>query len=454
MIRILYVAVAALLAVFYYYFVGAGPGPSELFEDLEWWRPSGSLIRSDALLSLAELADRPGPERMVPVYLFWLPPLALTIGGLLLFKSAVMRTFFVWLGLVLGAIAYYGILADRVWSFFEWRFPATMASFVAILTVALFAPSLLRVLTRTPRWIAGSLLFALFAGVFLLQTEITGTDANMRFNISPWPVLTVFGMLLFGYCIASLHVAAGLGLWLSSRLKGAVGAGLGALTAAALAALASIYVFSDPPLTRVVLFAVLGAVYMLLAWSLAGGPRTPTAPSGLSRVAAGVLIVVMVGVANQFARANQTAARDETAQVVLLALEEYKKVNQEYPERLKHLVPDYLPELPRPRIGLIDHEDDEFSYSNFGDSYALEFASVQWVQCAYSPPYEFAAYDDDEEYDEEDDGEMEAWEEYDVDVAAGPSASEVEEERALTERLRNAGLEGSWNCPKEPPKIW
>ena len=140
MIRILSGAVAALLPVFYYYCVGAGPGPSELFEDLEWWRPSGSLIRSDALLSLAELADRPGPERMVPVYLFWLPPLALTNGGLLLFKSAVVRTFFVWLGLVLGAIAYYGILANRVWSFFEWLFPATMVSFVAILTVALVAP--------------------------------------------------------------------------------------------------------------------------------------------------------------------------------------------------------------------------------------------------------------------------------------------------------------------------
>ena len=41
MIRILYVAVAALLAVFYYYFVGAGPGPS--FRAGRWssnWPPS------------------------------------------------------------------------------------------------------------------------------------------------------------------------------------------------------------------------------------------------------------------------------------------------------------------------------------------------------------------------------------------------------------------------------
>ena len=79
---------------------------------------------------------------------------------------------------------------------------------------------------------------------------------------------------------------------------------------------------------------------------------------------------------------------------------------------------------------------------------------MQWVQCAYSPPYEFAAYDEGEEEEEEDAfeaGTMEAWEEYDVDVAAAP---ESDEERATNERLREAGLEGSWNCPKEPPKIW
>ena len=98
MLRIGYVLTALLLAGFYYYFIGAGPGPSELFDDLEWWRPRGWLLRWDAMLGLAELADREGPSRLIPIYLFWIPPIALTIGGLLLFRSALMRAGFFWLG--------------------------------------------------------------------------------------------------------------------------------------------------------------------------------------------------------------------------------------------------------------------------------------------------------------------------------------------------------------------
>jgi hypothetical protein len=53
------------------------------------------------------------------------------------------------------------------------------------------------------------------------------------------------------------------------------------------------------------------------------------------------------------------------------------------------LVPTYIPEIPRPRIGLIDHEGENFRYTNFGDSFALEFTSILWMLCAYSPRYPF-----------------------------------------------------------------
>ncbi len=100
-------------------------------------------------------------------------------------------------------------------------------------------------------------------------------------------------------------------------------------------------------------------------------------------------------------------------------------------------------------------DDDWFEYSNFGDSFALEFASAKWVQCAYSPPYSFASYDDLEE-DEEAvagaDDEVDAWEKYDTDVAAAPEPTS--EDEALTRQLRDLGLEGSWNCPTEPPNLW
>ena len=451
MIRILYLTIAVVLAVFYYYFVGAGPGPSELPEDLEWWRPQGWLLRWDAMLQLAELADAEGPERLIPVYLFWIPPAALLASGLYLFKAALARSFVVWLSLMLAAIAYYGIEAARVWRFFEWRFTAVSASLIAIITACLFAPSLLRALLRIPRAITAVLLLGLFAGIFLLQTEITGTDANMRFNISPWPVITVFGMLYFGYTIAAFHLAAGAGLWLASRRPGALGAAGGAVLAAGLAGLGCAWIFSDAEPARIATFAGIGGAYTLLAHALLRDTEPPLSPA-TARIAAGLLVVAMIGISNGVAVSNQIRARDDTAKQVLLALEEFKKANAEYPDRLRQLVPDYLAEIPRPLIGLIRNEDDEFDYSSFGDSYALEFASVQWVQCAYSPPYEFAAYDEDEEEDAEDDtADAEGSGEEGVDVAA-PAPSD--DERAATARLREAGLEGSWNCPKEPPKIW
>jgi hypothetical protein len=445
MTRILYLAISLGLAVFYYYFIGAGPGPSELPEDLEWFRPRGWLMRWDALLALAELADREGIQGMIPVFLFWIPPLALLVGGLVLFRAAVLRTFVVWLSLMLMTFAYYGVAGERVWRFFEWRFVAVAASFLAIVVSCAFAPSLVRSLGRVPRVVAGILLLALFGGVFMLQTEITGTDPDMRFNISPWPVITVFGMLFFGYALAAFHVSAGAGLWLAARRPGLLGLALGGILSALLAALGCTLIFSEPGVTRIAFFGAVGLAYMLLAHAL-GAEGAALRGSAGSRLAAGLLIVAVVLPANQAAIRNQINARDVTAQQVLLALEDYKKIHEEYPDRLTALVPDHLPEIPTPAIGLLADEDDEFDYSSFGDSYALEFASVQWVQCAYSPPYEFAAYDDEEDEDEADyEGEE------DVDVAA---RVETEDEREANARLRDAGLEGSWNCPREPPKIW
>ena len=72
-----------------------------------------------------------------------------------------------------------------------------------------------------------------------------------------------------------------------------------------------------------------------------------------------------------------------------------------------------------------------------GDSFLLEFNSVTWVQCGYSPPYDVAKYDDEDL--EEDDGE---------DFEEQPQDPELQ---AL---LADHGLEGAWNCQDAPPKLW
>jgi len=152
----------------------------------------------------------------------------------------------------------------------------------------------------------------------------------------------------------------------------------------------------------------------------------------------------------------QRTARDQTATDVLGALEAYKKARQTYPEKLDELVPDYIAEVPRPAIGLYRDEDDRFAYSNYGDSYMLEFASVLWVQCQYSPPYQFAAPDAEELAEEEaeaasgDAEATESWETPDVSAPREPTAEDL----ALAATLAERGLEGSWSCPEEPPKLW
>jgi hypothetical protein len=68
------------------------------------------------------------------------------------------------------------------------------------------------------------------------------------------------------------------------------------------------------------------------------------------------------------------------------------------------------------------------------------------VQCGYSPPFEYASFEDEEEEDEE----LESWEEDAPDVASRPDADEL----ALRAMLAERGLNGSWNCAETPPKLW
>ena len=122
---------------------------------------------------------------------------------------------------------------------------------------------------------------------------------------------------------------------------------------------------------------------------------------------------------------------------VLVALERFREGHGSYPDRLRHLVPDFFEEVPRPRMGLILDDDDEFTYTNLGDSYLLEFSSVTWVQCGYSPPYDVAKYDE-EDFEEDDEEDFE----------------EPPQDPELQALLADHGLEGAWNCEDAPPKLW
>jgi hypothetical protein len=452
--RLLFLLFSAALVVVYYFAFGAGPSASEYLEDLEWWRPWGTAIRWLPLVGLTETARGAFPAALGPILAFCAPPIALFLAALALFRrSAFGRAAVFFAALVMCIFVYYGYRAEQVWRFFEWRFAAVSASFAAITTAIAFAPSLLGSLARRSRALAAGVAAAAMLAIGVLSTEITGTNSEMPFNVSPWPIVTLFGLLLVGATIAAAHTGAGAAVWVRSRLARPLGWALGALLALAVGGLTGALVFSAPG-GRVAV-ALIALIYAVLCMLAARRDTEAGARSGLQRLVAGALLLLAIVGSNRVASALQRQARDSTALEVLVALEEYKQKHATYPETLEELVPEFLPEVPRPAIGVIRDEDDRFQYSNYGDSYALEFASVLWVQCQYSPPYEFASADAEElaeEAAEEEAAtdERETWESPDVAAPRAPS----EEDLALAAMLAEHGLNGSWSCPEEPPKLW
>ena len=421
--RILFLVLFLGIAVFYYFFFGPGPTLQDLSGGLPWWRPRGWALRWHSFAGLAGMARSGWPSILLPILIFCIPPVTLTGVGFALFRSALLRTVLLALGLSLCFFVVYGYIAEgAIWRFFSWRFLATALSLGSIVAVLALAPSLLRGVLTLPRAWAITLLLAVFACIFLLSTEITGTNPGLRANLSPWPTLTLFGFLFSGYCLATLHAAAGLGLWLRSRWPGVLGVTLAALLAGGLGLL----IFEGSGLLGPAVLGLLGALYARLASKLPNGAAL--------HVGAAALIASFIFVSHRSALSFLDVARNERSAEVIAALDAYRQVHTSYPDALQDLLPEFLVEVPPARVGLIRHAGEEFVYSNFGDSYALEFASVLWVQCAYSPPYVF---------DEED--EMDAAEEPDVAAGGDPLSTEEEEERALA---------GSWSCESTPPTLW
>jgi hypothetical protein len=426
----------ALLAVAYYFLFGPGPTPSE-YGDLPWWRPQGWILRWEVLSGLRDLSREEGSAvRFVPVLLFAIPPAALALLGMRLLKGAVARTVLCTLLLSSVAFVYYGYLAAGVWRFFGWRWAAVTLAMSALVSGLLLAPSLLASALRLPVWGRVLAIGGACAGVYLLSTEITGTNPSLRANLSPWALLTLFGLLLGGKLVGSFHAGAGLGQWVWARTPG-MWAPLAGLAVAAIAAVvASLLVFEQAQTPLAVTAAVVAAGYAL-AVCLRGRGAERTSGAGPVRALAGALVLLTIVVSNWRAVSYQSMARDETSAIVIAALEDFRQAHDEYPETLDELVPDHLEAVPKPRVGWISHPDEEFLYSNFGDSYALEFSSVLWVQCAYSPPYAYAEEDwtDEGEYaDESADGPADA-----PDVAAGED---------------EGGLAGSWSCDSAPPRLF
>jgi len=321
------------------------------------------------------------------------------------------------IGVSLCAFSYYGWLAPGLWGLFSWRWPACL--FLTAVFGALFAmaPILAEDLGKRPGWVVGLLQLLLFTAIYLTSTEVTGTNPALRLNTSPWPVVTLFGFLLVGLVLGVIHLSIGLGLFVRHALPGTRGLLVGGGLAALLAALLAEVPFEARSLGNGLMLALPAGIIALLAGRRNEGERIPTA---LAFLRAGLVLLACIAIGQWQAEAFQADARNEVASTVITALDRYHEDHDCFPDELSNLVPDYLPEIPKPQIGWLRDEDERFTYIDLGSSYMLEFSSVLWVQCAYNPPY--------------------------LDLFEDDDACEPAE--------RDPSSDGAWTCQTKPPQLW
>lgn len=416
-------AAALAWAVLVYY--GFGPYPTQ--SHVPWWHPRGFLLSS------ALLAPFDGRTQLAIAALS-APAFALALGAFAGSRSAVARLLALAAALASGLFLFYGLRypGPQIWRFFEWRASAVMLAMALLAAASLLAPLLAASWLRRGWALRAALYLPLAVLVAASAANITGTDPELRFAVSPWPVLTVFGYDLVAALSAGLLACLGLGLaaWrLRGRRPPVSASGLvGAL------AIPALWVGLELPRGLWLLAGALAlAVAGLRMVALAAGNLTMGLRSSAGYTALGALLLVAPLLAGRaWARLDYRATREVRAQQVIDALAAYYAREGVYPERLDELVgAGVLERVPTPRIGLAALGGAEFGYQNFGTDYLLEFAAPGWTQCAFSPPW----------VDEFEGGNF-------LDPA-GPDAGPPEDEAEPP-----ASLPGSWSCPSKPPELW
>jgi len=399
-------------------FVHHGLGPQHPGFQRHWYAPTAFFFESpvfSAWVATPQLAFAG----------FGGAALLLTCGVLLATRSALA------VALALSSLAavllfvFYGVIAPGPWRFFGWRGSLSLVLVALCFGFAAAAPLLARSWLRLawPLRVVVYLPFAVFAIGFLV--DATGTDPELPFAISPWPVVPVFGLES-----CALLLSAG---WLGTSLAIA-GLARGPRRAAALAAivaglaLPSLLLWTGSRLgllpfqlrPALLLTLTLGcAIGIAVAARLRLADRGPALRRRARRLAvSAALIAGPLGAGQAWAFFDYQLTREVRARRIIDALGAYVEREQLYPDTLAELVESNdLDEIPRPAIGTGADGAPEFRYQSFGASYLLEFTATRWVQCAYTPAPIYDEDEDPEEYADEELGE-------------------------------------SWSCPSRPPELW
>jgi hypothetical protein len=349
-----------------------------------------------------------------------LPCAALALAVCFVASSVVARVVAGFATLASACFVAYGLEAAGVWRFFHWRWSVAALLFSAVVALAAYAPVLAERWRRFGWPLRAATYLPIFAFLVVYERNVTGTNPELPFAISPWPVVQVVGLELVASAIAALELGVALGL--AGLARGPWLAGLGVLAAAgfplaslALGSASGLLPFQAGPrlytVTAIACFAVLAVCAL---WRPRGSEafRRRAANIGLG----GLLAALPLVAGQALTRLDYSVTRDGHAQQIIDALAAQRTRTGAYPDELSELVgAGLLPEVPKPRIGFASSQ--EFVYQNFGESYLLEFSAPRWIQCAYNPPFVVEPGEEPEPGDGED-------------------------------------LGGAWSCPQKPPELW
>jgi hypothetical protein len=416
----------ALLAALFLYacFVHHGVGPPPQPAAPLWYHPRAFLLDCALLAPLLE-----SPVRAIAA--LGLPALFATGAIAIAGRSALATALAASCTVATALFLFYGVGAASVWKFFHWR-----GSVVIVLTAlcagfAASAPLLVESWKRRGWALRLALYLPIFLAVLALMRNATGTDPALRFAISPWPAIPVFGIEVAA-CFAALFFAGvalgvgGMALARSSAGVAAVAAGIGlGLGVPALllwvGSQAGMFPFQVGAASLWGIGAASALGIAAVGTIRVGEPSADLRRRAARLAAAAVLVAAPILAGHALSRHDYTVTRDQRAQVILDALQRYFEREEVYPDSLDELVASAdLESVPEPQIGFGFLYAGGFDYQNFGISYVLDFPAPRWVQCAYNPPWE------DEDYE-------------------GADGEEGDGDRSLG---------GAWSCPSAPPELW
>lgn len=421
---------------------GLGPRPEVPNSELRWWSPRGFWTQALIGSSWEWLLN----ERAKGVWIFGAPSLLLLFGVWATTRSALMRVAAFIATLATFLFLYYALgsgVTQVAWTFFHWRASGTMLAVAAVVGCTLGSPWLAASWLQRgwPARIAWMLPVILV--VLAVERNVTGTNDQLPFAISPWPAVQVFGIEAIGTTVAAQLAGIALALvgvrnwrknkrFVSGLFALLAGIALPAVAWRGLAALELLPFLVDE--SRMTGAAVTCAV--LVGIAAAGVRFDPKRLRQRSRhlATAAALVGIPLFFGTAWARWDYSRTRDVSAQRILDALARYYARESVYPDALSQLAEaGFIDAIPSVHIGFRPPgtPPTEFTYQAFGTSYLLEFSAPRWVQCAYNPPYA-----DDELGDED---------EPTADVASNADTAAAD---------ADADLGGAWSCPSKPPELW